>query len=69
MAGGGYTPDAIDAMPLGDVLALLRHWREQPPTHEILAAVLRIAPAAQDHADPSNIGALMARFPDGNVIR
>ena len=68
MAGAGFTPAAIDAMPIGDALALLRYWRTHPPTHETLAAVYRIAPAEPPKADdPSNIGALIARHPDGNV--
>jgi hypothetical protein len=50
-------------------LALLRYWREHPPTHEILAAVHRVTRAAPAKADdPSGIGALMARFPDGHVM-
>jgi len=68
MAGGGYTPDEIDAMPVQDALALLRHWRTHPPTHEILAAVYGVAPAAPARGDdPSGIGALIARYPDGMV--
>ncbi len=68
MAGAGYTPDEIDAMPVGDVVALLRHWREHPPAHEILTAVFGITPrTAPDSDDPSNIGALIARTPGGIV--
>ncbi len=68
MAGAHYTPDEIDAMPAQDAFALLGHWREHPPTHEILAVVHRIAPAASATADdPSGIGAMIARHPDGNV--
>ncbi len=70
MAGGGYTPAAIDAMPMGDVIALLKHWRATPPVHEILAALAGLKPAPRPSpADPSNIGALIARFPSGNVSR
>ena len=70
MAGAGYTPDAIDAMPVQDVLALLRHWRDHPPTHEILAAVHRVTRATPAKGrtqsdDPSGLGALIARHPDG----
>ena len=68
MAGAFYTPDEIDAMPAQDAFALLFHWREQPPTHEILAAVHRVARAPAPSAnDPSGIGALVARHPDGKV--
>ena len=72
MAGAGYTPDEIDAMPAHDVAALLRHWRDQPPAHEILAAVHRVARAAPAKAqaradDPSGLGALIARHPNGIV--
>ena len=68
MAGGGYTPDEIDAMPAQDVAALLRHWRDQPPAHEILAAVHRVTRAAPAKADdPSGIGALIGRYPDGRM--
>ena len=66
MAGAGYTPDEIDAMPAQDVAALLRYWRDHPPAHEILAAVHRGARAAPVRADdPSGLGALIARHPDG----
>ena len=68
MAGAGYTPSDIDAMPIQDALALLRHWRDHPPTHEILAAVHRVTRApARTADDPSGIGALIARWPDGTV--
>ncbi len=70
MTACGYTPSDIDAMPMIDVLNLLRYWREAPPTHEILAAVHQIEPARKappDPADPSDIGTLIARFPDGVV--
>ncbi len=68
MAGGGYTPDEIDAMPAQDALALLRHWRGHPPAHEILAAVHGVARAAPPQAeDPSGIAALIARYPDGHM--
>ena len=70
MAGCGYTPDEINAMPMHDVLALLRAWQDAPPAHEILLAVhgvKRAAPFTADPQDPSGIGALIARFPDGHV--
>lgn len=68
MAGCFYTPEQIDGLPMQDVVALLALWRERPPTHEILAAVYRVAPvtACQD-GDPSGIGALIGRHPDGHV--
>lgn len=68
MAGAGYTPDEIDAMPAQDAFALLRYWRDHPQSHEILAAVhlvTRVARVSRD--DPSGIGTLIARFPDGIV--
>ena len=69
MTNCGYTPVAIDDMPMQDVLALLRYWRDHPPMHEILAAVHGVAHAPTlDTDDPSGIGALIARFPDGAVI-
>lgn len=68
MAGAHYTPAEIDVMPAQDAFALLAHWRDHPPTHEILAAVHRIAPApTPDAADPSGIGALIGRHPNGKV--
>lgn len=71
MTGCGFTPAEIDEMNLFDVMALFAYWREHPPVHEILKCVYRIAPkpepdiAASD--DPSGIGTLIARFPDGKV--
>lgn len=68
MAEGGFTPDAIDAMPMGDALALLAWWREHPSAAAILAAVHGVKPAATpDACDPSGIGALIARWPNGLV--
>ena len=68
MAGAGFAPESIDRMAMADVLTLLRYWREHPPTHEILAAAYGITPAARANpADPSNIGELIARHPDGRV--
>jgi hypothetical protein len=69
MTACGFTPDVIDAMPMQDVLALLRYWRDAPPTHEILAAVYQIARPPRDAGDPSNIGGLIARFPDGTITQ
>ncbi len=68
MAECGYTSAHIDDLPMQDVLGLLRYWRDHPSTPTILAAVHRVARAApQTMDDPSGIGALMARFPDGHV--
>ena len=69
MTACGFTPDELDAMPMHDVLALLRSWRNAPPTHEILAAVHQIerSDARRNLQDPSGIGDLIARFPDGAV--
>lgn len=69
MAEGGYTPDAIDAMPMDDVLALLRWWSEHPSAAAILAAVHCVKPApVPDAGDPSGIGALMQRWPGGRMV-
>ena len=66
MAEGGFTPDAIDAMPMCDVLALLGWWRHHPSVAAILAAVNGGKPApARDEGDPSGIGALIQRWPGG----
>ncbi|MDR3407077.1 MAG: hypothetical protein P4L68_01100 [Methylovirgula sp.] len=71
MTACSYTPAEIDEMTLFDVANLFAYWRETPPAHEILKCVYRIAPkpAAEPNAagDPSGIGALIARFPDGQV--
>ena len=64
MADGGFAPNAIDAMPMGDVLALLAWWRDHPPVAAILAAVHGVKPApVREPDDPSGIGALIARWP------
>jgi hypothetical protein len=67
----GFTPAEIDEMTLFDVMALFSYWRENPPVHEILKAVYRIepkpAPPRASPDDPSGIGGLIARFPDGKV--
>lgn len=68
MAEGGWTPAAIDAMPMGDVLALLRWWREHPSVSAILAVVHGVnSTAAPDISDPSGIGGLIQRWPGGKV--
>jgi hypothetical protein len=68
MAACGYTPCEIDDMPMQDVMALLALWRQQPPTHEILASVHRVTSGPPRSADdPSGIGALIARSPDGRL--
>ncbi|HTJ02208.1 MAG TPA: hypothetical protein VL492_05410 [Methylovirgula sp.] len=71
MTACGFTPEAIDEMTLFDVEALFAYWRDFPPAHEILKYAYRIERKADaptlDAADPSGIGALIARFPDGKV--
>jgi hypothetical protein len=74
MAGCGYTPAEIDAMSLDDVRGLFAYWGEHPPTHEILQAVYQVErkpkPAEvvpADSNDPSGLGSLIARFPNGFV--
>jgi hypothetical protein len=67
----GFTPAQIDELSLFDVTALFAYWREYPPTHEILKCVYRIEqkpePIALSESDPSGIGGLIARFPNGKV--
>jgi hypothetical protein len=71
MAGCGFTPAEIDEMTLADVRGLLAYWETHPPVHDILRAVYRIevrpAATAASGADPSGIGGLIARFPDGHI--
>ena len=72
MTACGYTPAEIDEMTLHDVLAAFTYWREYPPTHEILKCVYRIEPARRSPSsnsvvDPSGIGGLISRYPDGFV--
>jgi hypothetical protein len=72
MAGCGYTPTEIDELTLHDVADLFTYWRDYPPAHEILKCVYRIEPkSTQDNMasnrDPSGIGGLITRFPDGIV--
>ena len=71
MTACGFTPGEIDEMSLFDVMALFAYWREHPPVHEILKCVYRIEskpePELVSNVDPSGIGALIARFPDGRV--
>lgn len=69
----GFTPAEIDEMTLFDVMGLFSYWRENPPVQEILKAVYRIEPKPElpraSADDPSGIGGLIARFPDGKVRR
>jgi len=72
MTGCGYTPGEIGELPIHDVINLFTYWRAFPPVHEILKSVFQIKPnsnLAQDKSsnDPSGIGGLIARFPDGRV--
>ncbi len=72
MTSCGYTPIEIDEMTLHDVLGLLAYWRDFPPAHEILERVYRIEqkqerPITTSKSDPSGIGGLLARFPNGFV--
>jgi hypothetical protein len=67
-----YTPAEIDEVTLHDVLSLFAYWRDFPPTHEILKCVYRIEqkqerPITTSKSDPSGIGGLVARFPNGFV--
>jgi hypothetical protein len=72
MTSCGYTPAEIDEVTLHDVLGLFAYWRDFPPTHEILKCVYRIEqkrerPITKSKSDPSGIGGLVARFPNGFV--
>jgi hypothetical protein len=72
MTACGFTPCQIDELTLHDVKALFTYWRENPPVHEILKCVYQIVPKTDtkkgiDPADPSGIGGLIARFPNGYV--
>jgi hypothetical protein len=72
MASCGFTPAEIDEMTLFDIQALFNYWRDFPPTHEILKHVYGIerktdSVPSKNISDPSGIGGLIARFPDGKV--
>lgn len=72
MAACGFKPAEIDEMTLFDVHALFAYWRDFPPAHEILKIVHGVerkpAPESSKVAsDPSGIGSLIARFPNGKV--
>ncbi len=72
MTSCGFAPADIDEMTLFDIQALFSYWRDFPPAHEILKLVYRVerklaSKASKDSADPSGIGNLIARFPDGQV--
>ncbi|KTR97008.1 hypothetical protein SB2_02740 [Methylobacterium radiotolerans] len=64
-------------MTLWDVRRLYRYWSAHPPVHELVAAFMGVKaqaelppPAASAGAevdDPSGIGAMILRFPDGQV--
>ncbi|WP_020177054.1 hypothetical protein [Methyloferula stellata] len=72
MTSCGFTPADIDDMTLFDIQALFSYWRDFPPAHEILKLAYGIErkpaskPSIGGH-DPSGIGGLIARFPDGKV--
>jgi hypothetical protein len=72
MTACGFTPAEIDDMTLFDLRDLLAYWRDHPPVHDILKSVYRIecqpeVPMHESSGDPSGIGSLLARFPDGFV--
>ncbi len=72
MTSCGFRPSDIDEMTLFDVHMLFAYWRDFPPVHEILRSVHGLTRPASykspDNAgDPSGIGGLIARFPDGKV--
>jgi len=56
------------------VRRLYRYWSAHPPVHELVAAFLGVKAPAETPAqlaaaadDPSGIGAMILRFPDGQV--
>lgn len=71
----GRLPAEVEAIEFFDVIDLLDYWADWPPTHEILKLVheVRRAPKVRPIAhpsagdDPSGIGSLVARFPNGFV--
>lgn len=72
MTACGYTPGEIDEMPFCDVLGLYVYWQDNPPVHEILRCVYRIernvdSAETSSATDPSGIGGLISRFPQGIV--
>jgi len=72
MTACGYTPSEIDELTLHELVNLLRYWEVWPPVHETLKHIYRLEPKRKDCAvksdgDPSGIGSLIARFPDGDV--
>lgn len=72
MTSCGYTPAEIDEITLHDVLDLFAYWRSYPPVHEIMKYVHHIEPKperpiSKGESDPSGIGGLVARFPNGSV--
>jgi hypothetical protein len=68
MAGAHYTSAQIDELPMQDATALLSYWSERPPTHELLAAIYRVEARPKPSVeDPSGIGALIARHPNGQI--
>lgn len=56
---------------------LYRYWSAHPPVHELVAAFMGVKVQADPpplasavgaaHDDPSGIGAMILRFPDGQV--
>lgn len=60
-------------MTIWDVERIFAYWRDTPPTHELVAAYLGYKPppapatVAPSADDPSGIGSMIMRFPDGAV--
>jgi len=71
MTGCGFTPDEIDQLTYFDIEVLFKYWNEFPPANELLKHVYGAKPKKHTHAeskdDPSGIGVLIARFPNGFV--
>ncbi len=72
MTACGYTPNQIDEMTIHDIKSLFSYWREYPPLHEILTIAFGLAQktdraVSKNESDPSGIGGLIARHPDGFV--
>lgn len=72
MTSCGYTPTEIDEMTLFDIFSLFAYWRASPPTNEILKCIYLVEQKSEQKTtrsdmDPSGIGSLITRFPDGFV--
>jgi hypothetical protein len=70
----GWTWDyTLETLTMTRLSALYRHWRRHPPIHKTAAAFCGYQPpeaaieTPRAQEDPSGIGGLIARFPDGRA--